>query len=55
VKWVALWLAVFGVWPLDNPGHNGDSLMSIADIALHVVAFAVYFSLRRSERVGVAR
>lgn len=41
VDWVALWVALCGVWPLADPGHHADSLLSVVDIATHVAAAAV--------------
>lgn len=41
VDWIALWVFVVGVWPLADPGHGGDSLLSLIDIALHVAALLV--------------
>jgi hypothetical protein len=38
IDWVALYLALFGVWPLADPGHHPDSLMAVADLALHIGA-----------------
>lgn len=29
------WVFLFGVWPLAHPAHDGKTLMSILDIALH--------------------
>lgn len=34
----AIWLAVFGTWPLDDPGHAGDTPASLLDLALHALA-----------------
>lgn len=41
VDWVALYVFMFGVWPLANPSHHGDSLMSLLDLALHAGAAIV--------------
>ena len=41
VDWVALYVFMFGVWPLADPHHNADSLMSLVDLALHIGAAIV--------------
>jgi hypothetical protein len=33
---LALWLFVFGVWPLADPGHWPLSLLVLLDWALHI-------------------
>jgi len=38
VDWIAIWLFTFGVWPLADPGHSGDTLLSVLDIAIHIAA-----------------
>ncbi len=45
---VDLWLVVFGVWPLADPGH-GLSLLGIVDIGLHLAGvWGVWGWLRRN-------
>lgn len=41
---IALWVLAFGVWPFADPGHGGDSLLSVLDIALHAAAAVVLIS-----------
>lgn len=53
VWWVdppALWLALFGVWPIADPGHSGSTIWSAFDIGLHVVGAAVFLFRWRLER-----
>lgn len=35
---LAIWLMLFGVWPLADPGHHADSPASTLDLALHALA-----------------
>lgn len=37
-----LWVFTFGVWPLADPGHHADSLLSMADIVLHLAALITF-------------
>lgn len=39
-----LWLALFGVWPLADPGHGLDTLGSATDVVIHVAASFVLFT-----------
>ena len=41
IDWTALWVCVFGLWPLADPGHHADSFLSVLDIALHIAATIV--------------
>jgi hypothetical protein len=45
---VLLWLAAFGVWPIADPGHEGSTLLSNLDIAIHIGAT---FALCRRWRI----
>lgn len=38
---VALWVALFGMWPFADPGHSFDTALSVVDVVLHWVAFGV--------------
>ena len=42
---VAGWLVLFGVWPLADPKHTGDTPASMLDLALHIAGVA-FFVLR---------
>lgn len=44
IDWIALWVLVMGVWPFADPGHGADSVLSVVDLALHVVALLVLAS-----------
>lgn len=39
-----LWVFAMGVWPLADPGHDGGSLLSLADLAIHAAAAVALFS-----------
>jgi hypothetical protein len=43
-----VWLAMFGLWPLADPGHSGWNLLVIIDLSVHFVATCVLIrSIRR--------
>jgi hypothetical protein len=42
--WVAVYLVLFGLWPLADPGHHADSLLSVADLLIHLIAAIVLLS-----------
>ena len=40
---VAVWLWLFGVWPLADPGHDLSSPGGALDIGIHVVGFGTLY------------
>lgn len=36
-----LWVGLFGVWPLADPGHDLSTVPSLLDVILHVTAWLV--------------
>jgi hypothetical protein len=45
-----LWVLCFGVWPLADPGHSGDTALSAIDLMLHFFTL-VWLSCRWRLRV----
>ena len=39
-----VWVALMGVWPLANPAHDGGTILSALDLAIHVAATMVLLS-----------
>lgn len=35
---VLVWLLLFGVWPLADPGHDLSTFGSVVDVAVHFAA-----------------
>lgn len=35
---LAIWLLLFGMWPLLDPGHDPTTLLGLADLTLHLAA-----------------
>ena len=50
---VLIWLAMFGVWPFDEPEHWARETMSVVDAVAHFGAIAWLF--HRWEWVGLRR
>lgn len=44
IDWIALWIFAFGIWPLADPGHHGDTALSLLDLALHAAALGMLIS-----------
>ena len=44
IDWIALWVFIAGVWPVADPGHSADSLLSMLDLALHGAALLLLIS-----------
>jgi hypothetical protein len=44
IDWLALWVLLFGIYPLAHPDHHDGSLMAWLDIALHIGAATVLMS-----------
>lgn len=42
---VAIWLTVFGIWPIAHPSHTDGSPMAMADLLLHALG-AIYLGVR---------
>lgn len=40
VDLLLIWIALVGLWPFVDPGHDGESLLSLVDIAIHGGALA---------------
>lgn len=48
---VAGWLALFGVWPVADPGHSvGDGPLVAVDLLLHVYGAVLAWRLLRHRR-----
>lgn len=41
IDWIALWVFVMGVWPLADPGHHADSVLSVLDLLVHLAGAGV--------------
>ena len=53
MTYLAVWVALFGLWPLADPGHHpGDGPIVWADLALHAAAI---FWLAWRYRIRVER
>lgn len=37
---LAIWLGLFGMWPVLDPGHDPATPLGLADVLLHIVAGA---------------
>lgn len=35
---VAVWLVLFGLWPVFDPGHGLETELSVLDVAIHWIA-----------------
>lgn len=42
MTWIGVWLAMFGIWPLAHPDHDGTTLMSGVDLVLHFVGLVIF-------------
>lgn len=50
VDLLAIWVFLFGVYPLADPGHGADTMLSVLDILLHIGAAILLISRWRLVR-----